>query len=156
MRTLPFPRQPTELAADLAREIVRSRFVADHKDHNALLRALREQGESAEHAFCGASAQHSALVVDVIAEENLRKAPYRTLERKIKSLSRQVDESLSASMRRFNPERLGGTGAAGRQRDQARDSDKRNLLTSLINRIRAEIARREGDDSNSSTGQAQA
>lgn len=156
MRTLPFPRQPTELSTKLAREIVRSRFIADHKDHNALLRALREHGESAEHAFCGVSAQHSTLVVDVIAEENLRKAPSRALERKIKTLSRQVDESLSASMRRFNPERLGGIGAAGRQRDQARDSDKRNLLTGLINRVRAEIARREGDDSIIATSQAQA
>ncbi|EMG2118663.1 hypothetical protein V4Z64_005167 [Pseudomonas aeruginosa] len=92
----------------------------------------------------------------MIAEENLRKAPSRALERKIKTLSRQVDESLSASMRRFNPERLGGIGAAGRQRDQARDSDKRNLLKGLINRVRAEIARREGDDSIIATSQAQA
>ncbi len=142
MRTLSFPRQPTELGAKLARDIVRTRFIADHRDHNALLRALREQGHSVEHAFCGESAMHSMLVVDAIAEENLRKASLRALERKIESLSRKVEASLSASIRRFNPSRLGGPGAAGRQRDQARASESRNITSGLINQLRKEIARR--------------
>ncbi|HEJ2342377.1 TPA: hypothetical protein ACKQHR_001578 [Pseudomonas aeruginosa] len=85
---------------------------------------------------------HSMLVVDAIAEENLRKASLRALERKIESLSRKVEASLSASIRRFNPSRLGGPGAAGRQRDQARASESRNITSGLINQLRKEIARR--------------
>lgn len=151
MRTLSFPRQPTELGAKLARDIVRTRFIADHRDHNALLLALREQGHSIEHAFCGESAMYSMLVVDAIAEENLRKAPLRALERKIESLSCKVEASLSASIRRFNPGRLGGPGAAGRQRDQARASESRNITSGLINRLRQEIARRDTQAQNSNT-----
>lgn len=145
MRTLTYPRQPTDLAAKLAREILRTRFIADHRDHNALIRSLREHGLSAEHAFCGESAQLSVLVVDVIAEENLRHAPLQALERKISSLSRKVEASLSASIRRFDPNRLGGPGAAGRQRDQARASENRNLTGHQISRLLQEIARRESN-----------
>ncbi|HGM8089616.1 TPA: hypothetical protein ACKP9S_006033 [Pseudomonas aeruginosa] len=94
---------------------------------------------------------HSMLVVDAIAEENLRKAPLRALERKIESLSCKVEASLSASIRQFNPGHLGGPGAAGRQRDRARASESRNITSGVINRLRQEIARRDTQAQNSNT-----
>ncbi|HBO5516263.1 TPA: hypothetical protein L4559_005192 [Pseudomonas aeruginosa] len=145
MSKLTYPRTPTETAAELAREILRGRFISDHKDYNRMLAAVRERGLPVEHAFCGESAALSISVVEAIAEENLRAAPQRALERKIKTLIRRVESSVSASLLRFDPNRLGGPGAAGRERDRARAAEGRCLTRMMINRLESEIARRESE-----------
>ncbi|ELG7182271.1 TPA: hypothetical protein ACP3ZG_004833 [Pseudomonas aeruginosa] len=86
MPQLTYPRARSEVAAELARDILQGRFISDHKDYNRMLAAVRERGMPVEHAFCGESAALSISVVEAIAEENLRNAPLRALERKINRL----------------------------------------------------------------------
>ena len=145
MSQLTYPRAPTELAAQLARGILQGRFIADHKDYNRMLAAVRERGIPVEHAFCGESAALSISVVEAIAEKNLRNAPLRALERRINTLSRHVESSISASQQKFDQNRLGGPGAAGRERDRARAAECRNLTRMMINRLKAEIVRRKAE-----------
>lgn len=143
MSKLPFPRRPSEIATNLAKEILRGRFIADHKDYNRMLAAVREQGLSVEHAFCGECAERAISVVEAIAEENLRTAPRAKLERKLATLCRKVEASVTASLHKFDPNRLGGPGAAGRERDRARQAEGRNLTRMLADRLAQELARRE-------------
>lgn len=145
MSKLTFPRRPSEIATHLAKEILRGRFIADHKDYNRMLAAVREQGLPVEHAFCGESAERSISVVEAIAEENLRTAPRAKLERKLATLGSKVESSVTASLHRFDPNRLGGPGAAGRERDRARQAEGRNLTRMQADRIAQELARREAE-----------
>lgn len=142
MTKLTYPRLPTEAAAELARGILRGRFICNHKDYNQMLAAVREQGLPVEHAFCGESAERSIPVVEAIAELNLQTAPLRVLERKVNTLCLKVDSSIYASRQRFDQTRLGGPGAAGRERDRAREAEGRNLTRMMIERLKREITRR--------------
>lgn len=142
MTRLPYPRLPCETSTLLAREILRGRYISDHKDYNRMLAALRERKLDVQLAYCGESAEKSIPVVEFIAEQNLRTAPLTALERKVASLTRQVGASVAASHAKVDPTRLGGRGAAGRQRDRARESEKRNLIRMQIERLTGEISRR--------------
>lgn len=145
MTKLTYPRQPTEAGAELARDILQGRFITDHKDYNRMLAAVRERGLAVEHAFCGESSQKSISVVEAIAEENLQAAPLRAIERKINSLTRKVEESVSNCRKKFDPTCLGGPGAAGRERDRARAAEGRNITRMMIDRLNREIERREAE-----------
>jgi hypothetical protein len=110
-----------------------------------MLAAVRELGLPIEHAFCGESSEKAISVVEAIAEVNLRSAPREKLERKLITLRRKVEVSVSTSLQKFDPNRLGGPGAAGRERDRAREADYRNLIRMMIDRLGQELTRREAE-----------
>ena len=139
------PRRPLEPHPDamkIARKILGARFEADHKDGNAMLAAAREQGMPVEFTFFGPTSMHAKRVIEVAADENLRAAPQTRIKQRIKSLQGKVGASLAASVSSFDPTRLGGRGAAGRQRDRARASEGRGLLGLRLERLQAELDRR--------------
>lgn len=140
---LDYPRPPSELAAQLAKDILRGRFMADHKDYNRMLANLRERNLDVQLAFFGDCARDAIPVVEAVAMENLRSAPLSSIERKISMLRRQIGTSLAASHAKVDITRLGGKGAAGRQRDHARASEQRNITAMYIERLSKEIQRRK-------------
>jgi hypothetical protein len=136
------PINPDPQALELAREVLNGRFMADHKDKNEVIRLARERGIPPEHLAFGPDAATAKLVVDEVADRNLHAAPAEAIERKIKKLRAEVDESLSHSVATFDPTRLGGSGAAGRQRDRAHASERRNLTSALADRLQRELDQR--------------
>lgn len=143
MSRLPYPRQPSEVALQIARQIVGKRFTTDHKDYNGMLLALREQGLDHQLGFYGEDSITARPVVEFVAEQNLRTAPLRALERKIATMERHVRCSVAKSHSKVDIARLGGPGAAGRVRDQANDSIRRNITEMYRQRLVNEIKRRE-------------
>lgn len=141
--TIGYPRPPDALALDIAQEIVGKRYSTDHRDYNRLLQALRDRGLDHRLGFYGEDARTARPVVEYVAEQNLRIAPLQALQRRIDSLDRQVSASAAKSHSRVNITRLGGAGAAGRVRDQAHDSFRRDLLRMKRDMLLNEIARRQ-------------
>ncbi|MGI0646783.1 hypothetical protein ACRCPS_17360 [Pseudomonas aeruginosa] len=140
---LPYPRPPDADVLLLAKVIVGKRFLTDHKDYNRLLQALRERGIDHQLGFYGQDAATARPVVEYVAEQNLLEAPLRALERKIETLDRQISRSLAHSMSRIDITRLGGSGAAGRVRDQANDAFRRDLAKMIKVRLENEVQRRK-------------
>jgi hypothetical protein len=141
--TIGYPRPPDALVLGIAQEIVGKRFTTDHRDYNRLLQALRDRGLDHRLGFYGEDARTARPVVEYVAEQNLRIAPLQALQRRIASLDRQVSGSVAKSHARVDITRLGGTGAAGRVRDQAHDSFRRDLLRMQRDLLLNEIARRQ-------------
>lgn len=143
MSKLTYPRSPSVVALELAKVILRGRFIADHKDYNRMLAGLRERNLDVQLAFFGDCARDAIPVVEAVAMTNLNAAPLGVLQRKVCTLRRQVSVSSAASHAKVDITRLGGSGAAGRQRDHARASERRNITRMLIDRLCKEIHRRE-------------
>ncbi|RUE86346.1 hypothetical protein IPC1135_29700 [Pseudomonas aeruginosa] len=143
--TIGYPRPPDALVLGIAQEIVGKRYTTDHRDYNRLLQALSDRGLDHRLGFYGEDARTARPVVEYVAEQNLRIAPLKTLQGKIEALDRQVSASAAKSHSRVDITRLGGTGAAGRVRDQAHDSFRRDLLRMQRDRLLNEVARREAD-----------
>jgi hypothetical protein len=137
------PVEPDNYALGLASAIVGTRIESDHRDYNAMLSALREAGKPVELAFFGPDSATAQSVVEAVVDANLRMMPTRRITSRIESLERQRSASVSADIARFDPSRLGGRGAAGRQRDRARSSERRLMLAARIHRLAAELQRRE-------------
>ncbi|CAB3753934.1 hypothetical protein [Paraburkholderia humisilvae] len=137
------PLEPDPFASDLAAVILGKRIETDHRDYNALLARLRGAGRPVELAFYGPDAATAGCVIEAVADVNLRAIPAFRILSRIASLKRRQSASLSADMARFDPARLGGRGAAGRQRDRARSAEQRLLLANRIRRLTAELERRE-------------
>lgn len=142
MTDFSYPRAPTPLALEMARAIVGRRFMADHKDYNRMLSELREQGLDHRLAFYGPNSAEARAVVSFVADENLAVAPITALQRKLAKLQGEVASSVAASHAKFDPTRLGGSGAAGRQRDRARAGEQRNIIRMLADRLEEELKRR--------------
>lgn len=140
-----YPRPASDLAIELAQEILKGRFVSDHKDYNEMLRILRDRKLDVQMAFFGECSRDAIPVVEAVADANLKKASIKVIERKITALRRTIEASVASSHARVDIARLGGPGAAGRQRDQARASERRNITTMLINRLTAEVRRRSAE-----------
>ena len=144
---LTYPRQPTEEGLAIARQVLGRRFVVGHKDYNAAIQAARGAGLDIGHVYYGESSMHARPVVELVADDNLKSASTDHLARKAASIRSKVESSISSSIRRFNPSRIGGKGAAGRQRDNAHDAEKRNMRQSELKRIEAELEGRKTDPS---------
>jgi hypothetical protein len=140
-----YPRQPCELSLKFAKEIVGKSFTVDHKHINRMLATLRERKLDVELAYYGESSRDSALVVAYVADQNLRGAPANQIERKVASLQRKVGVSVASSLSKVDITRLGGPGAAGRQRDQARAGESRDIIRLYISRLQDELRRRASD-----------
>lgn len=136
------PPGPNADVLALATAIMGSRIEADHRDYNRLLGLLREKDMPASLAYFGATDADSQCVVEVVADSNLRAAPVSRIRSRIASLDRKACASVAASIAAFDPGRLGGRGAAGRQRDRAKAGENRNLLADRIARLQSELARR--------------
>lgn len=139
---LSYPRPPTSIAREIAAPLIKKRLVATTKDINALLAELRARGLSHEHAYCGESSMHAVSVMTVLADENLVNAQQQVIEKRIAKIQAALEDSISKSISRFNPARLGGRGAAGRQRDQARSGERRDIMRVELYRLQAELNRR--------------
>jgi hypothetical protein len=137
------PVEPDTHALELAAVIVGKRIESDHRDYNALLGRLRESGKPVELAFYGPDSATAHSVVEAAVDANLRSVPTQRIVNRIASLERRRCASVSADIARFDPSRLGGRGAAGRQRDRARSSENRQMLAARIHRLATEIQRRE-------------
>jgi hypothetical protein len=146
MPRLEYPRKPDEITSALAKEILGGRFIADHKAYNNMLASLRERKIDVQYAFFGECSKYAIPVVEAVADENLRLAPFNAIERKMNALKRKIGSSVAASHARIDINRLGGSGAAGRQRDQARAGEVRNINRMLLQRLEAEIRRRQSND----------
>lgn len=139
---LSYPRLPDGHVLEMAKEIVGKRFETDHNDYNRLLQGLRERGLDHQLGFYGQDAASARPVVDYVAEQNLQEAPVKALQRRIDTLERQINRSISNSLSRIDISRLGGRGAAGRVRDQANDAFRRDITKGLKARLEAEVHRR--------------
>ncbi len=139
------PLSPAPEALVLAQEILGSRFEADHKHINAFLAALRANGLPIELACFGPRAVDAKPVVLEVADRNLRAAAEPRIRRRIESINRKIGGSVAATVNQFDSARLGGSGAAGRQRDRARASEVRNILRSQADRLQAELDRRANE-----------
>lgn len=137
-----YPRQPTPEGLAIARKVLRCRFVVSATDINAVLRLARESALDAGHCYYGESSRHARLVADYVADDNLRSATDQQLARKASSIKAKIEGSVSRSMSRINPASIGGSGAAGRQRDHMRDSEGRNILRRELTRIENELKSR--------------
>lgn len=137
------PLEPDTQALELATAIVGKRIESDHRDYNALLARLRESGKPVELAFYGPDSATAHSVVEAAVDANLRTIPTQRIVNRIASLERRRCASVSADIGRFDPSRLGGRGAAGRQRDRARASENRQMLAARIHRLAEEIQRRD-------------
>lgn len=136
------PLEPDPFAFELAGAILGKRIETDHRDYNALLARLRDAGRPVELAFYGPDAATACCVIEAVADANLRAIPAFRILGRIASLQRRQSASVSADIARFDPSRLGGRGAAGRQCDRARSAEQRLLLASRIHRLTAELERR--------------
>ena len=136
------PLTPDAGAMDLARLILKGRFEYDHRDANAMIKAARAAGLPYEKTFFGRSASESKSVIHELADQNLRGAPAWRIERRIATLMRKIEASISHTIARFDPRVLGGRGAAGRVRDRARAGECRLIDAARIERLRAELTRR--------------
>jgi Large polyvalent protein-associated domain 1 len=136
--------QPNAKAMELARKIVGKRFFVDHKDINELIRQARIEGVPHEDTYFGEDRSRQKNVIDEVADQNLREAPRQAIERKIASIKGVVADSLASSVAGFDPSRLGGSGAAGRARDRARSSERRQIIAGTAYRLQAELDRRDG------------
>ncbi|MBN3776197.1 hypothetical protein G3O06_01285 [Burkholderia sp. Ac-20345] len=137
------PLEPDPFAFELAGAILGKRIETDHRDYNALIARLRDAGWPVELAFYGPDAATACCVIEAVADANLQAIPAFRILSRIASLERRKSASVSADIARFDPSRLGGRGAAGRQRDRARSSEQRQLLANRIHRLTAELERRE-------------
>ena len=140
-----WPRHPDSEAMDLAREIMGKRFEATHKEINAFLAEGRARNIPYEKMYAGPNAMDARLLVDLVAEENLRNAPDGTIARRIASLEGKISDSISHTISSFDPTRLGGSGAAGRMRDRARAGESRSIMSGEAERLRDELDRRRAD-----------
>lgn len=140
-----YPRPASDLAIELAQEILKGRFVSDHKDYNEMLRILRDRKLDVQLAFFGECSRDAIPVVEAVADANLKTASLKVIERKIAGLQRMIQASVASSHAQVDIARLGGPGAAGRQRDQARASERRNITSMLLNRLTAEVNRRSSE-----------
>ncbi|WP_432263304.1 hypothetical protein [Cupriavidus sp. TMH.W2] len=136
------PLEPNVEVMALARKILGTRFEVDHKDTNAMLALVRGLQLPIEYAYFGPRSIDAKSVVQEVADQNLRLAPMHRIQRKIDGLTGKIDGSLASSVANFDPSRLGGSGAAGRQRDRARASEGRNILSIRVARLQAELDRR--------------
>ncbi|MDO5947881.1 hypothetical protein [Burkholderia cepacia] len=137
------PLEPDPFAFELAGAILGKRIETDHRDYNALIARLRDAGWPVELAFYGPDAATACCVIEAVADANLQAIPAFRILSRIASLERRKSASVSADIARFDPSRLGGRGAAGRQRDRARSSEQRQMLANRIHRLTAELERRE-------------
>lgn len=136
------PLTPDAEAVNLARKVMGSKFDADHKDYNEVIRLARENGIPHERLFFGADSASARSVVDHVSDENLSRASAEKIQKKIDTLRGKVDASLARTVENFDPTAIGGSGAAGRQRDRARASESRNIISNLVDRLQAELDRR--------------
>ncbi|WP_425953074.1 hypothetical protein [Ralstonia pseudosolanacearum] len=136
------PLKPDTEVLALAQAILGKRFEANHKDGNALLAAVRERNLPIVFAYFGPRAIDARRVIDEVADQNLRAAPAARIQRRIDCIQGKIHASIATSIAKFDPTRLGGSGAAGRQRDRARASEVRNILAIEAGRLQAELARR--------------
>lgn len=137
------PAEPHPEAMKLARQVIGGRFEVEHKDRNELIRMAREAGIPHGQTYFGKDSATARSVLDEAADQNLASAPRAVLERKIASLRGKVEQSAAHGVAKFNPEKLGGSGAAGRMRDRASDAARRNLLSAQADRLQAELDRRD-------------
>jgi hypothetical protein len=140
------PLLPDQEAMALARTVVGRTIVVDHKEHNLMIRLARDAGIPHERVFFGPDSATARSVIDEVADANLRSLSVTTIKRKRDGLRARVGQSIEHSRLRFDPTRLGGRGAAGRQRDRARASESRNNVSAVAERLQAELDRRETEN----------
>ncbi|WP_127837822.1 hypothetical protein [Paraburkholderia fungorum] len=138
----PPPLEPDPFAHTLAGVLVGKRIESDHRDRNALLARLRDEGRATQMAFYGTCAPAAHCVVETVADVDFGAVWSEHIIKRIVSLEHRRCGSLSADVARFDPSRLGGRGAAGRRRDRARAAEGRRLLAERIHRLTAEFERR--------------
>jgi len=139
---LTYPRPPSSIAREIAASLIKRRYIATYRDLNALQLKLRDLGVSFDHAYCGPSSEQAVPVVSVLADENLTLATDKAIEKRLGQINLKIQTSISHSVSRFNPARLGGSGAAGRQRDQTRAGEARNIMRIEMHRLQDELNRR--------------
>lgn len=140
---LSYPRSPAPAGVLIAREVMGKRFLADHKDYNSLLARLRAENLDISFGFYGECSRDAIPVTNAVADQNLLLASTKAIERKVASLRSKIGASVERSKARVDITRLGGSGAAGRQRDQYRDSVGRNITHGVIHRLTDELVRRQ-------------
>lgn len=99
-------------ALALAKQIVGDAFFVSHKENNEYLAQAREQGLDYKTLFHGPNSMTARSLVDLVADENLKVAPRAKIERKISSLLGKKAEIQAGSAAKFDPNRLGGSGAS--------------------------------------------
>lgn len=136
------PHSPDDRALALAREILNARCEFDHRDMNAMIAAARAAGIPYELTYFGPNSADAKSVICAVADMNLRHAPTWRIERRISTLNGKIGASIAHTISRFDPNTLGGRGAAGRVRDRARAAGVREMYAGEIARLRLELVRR--------------
>lgn len=133
----------SEAAVQLARKIIGNKFEATHRETNAFLAAAREAGIPHETTYWG-SGPYKTSAIDYVADENLKSAKTADIEKRIAKIEAGIANSIARDVNRFNNQgTLGGSGAAGRQRDRARNSEARQIDDNVADRLRGELAARK-------------
>jgi hypothetical protein len=124
---------------EFARAQMGDRFDVDVEDLSAVNRAM---GKNWENAYIGNSDMEKRHAVEIVAEQNLKKADTFKIQKKIEAIEKQIANSIAKDVGKFDPSSLGGRGAAGRDRDRARSSEARQTLKAYADRLKAEIENR--------------
>ena len=107
------PLEPHPTALAIGKQILRNRFEATHKDINAMIAAVREQGLPVEISYFGANSADAKLVILEMADRNLKDAPLSRIQQRIARHAKSSGISMANTIAKFDPGRLGGSGAAG-------------------------------------------
>lgn len=123
------PEIKSTAAWAIAVDLMKQRFVATHKDHNAINQRLAEEG----YLHHCAISNNDTHIADLIANENLKTTTEIKICRRILRLEHSQQRTLQRRMDRINKGRTCGAGAGGYNRDLDRinhsiDIDQHELI----------------------------
>lgn len=140
--SIPIPSEADAAALAIAKEVMGGRFEESNDDTTEMNKRAMAAGIPRMLTFVTDKTLGNRSLISIVADQNLRDAPTEKIQGRIDAITKKINQSMEKTVSDFDPSTLGGSGAAGRQRDRARASEARGIMGDYAKRLQDELDRR--------------